>query len=371
MHLTLFFTRGVGLHTWAQKGMLERELALYHALIERGVRVSFVTHGLAGDLDYCTQTGEIEILCNRKGRSPQRYESWLRILFAKTLAFTSAIKTNQLEGGEVALSAARFWRKPLWARGGYMWSEFLIREHGLESSQAQTALAVESQVFQAANAITLTTPMMQADLLERFPQLANRIRIIPNFVETDRFKPIPLEKQVDLIFIGRLHPQKNVESLLHAIENTSTTLWIIGTGPLEADLKARFGDVGGRVCWWGNVPHQELPHYLNQARAFILPSHYEGHPKTLIEAMACGLPVIGAESSGIQEVIQHQQTGWLCLTTPQGIQEAIQTVLGQPMLQIALGHAARQYALDHYALDRIVDLELAVLRRVAGHKRIP
>lgn len=372
MHLTLFFTRGVGLHTWAQLGMLEREVALYQGLVQRGVRVSFVTHGLAQDLDYQAQLSPIQILCNRKGRSPERYESWLRWLFAPTLSRTHLIKTNQLEGADVAWRAARFWRKPLLARAGYMWSEFLSRQHGEDSPQARHALAIESQVFQAARAIALTTPMMRDDVIKRLPQTANRIHLIPNFVETERFKPLASPKQVDLIFIGRLQPQKNLEALLSALEDHTATLWIVGSGPLESTLKERYGDLGGRVRWWGNLPHSQLPALLNEARAFILPSLYEGHPKTLIEAMACGLPVIGAHSPGIQEVLTHQQTGYLCPPTPQSLREAIDTVLGQPILQAQLGQSARQFALDHYSLAHIIELEYQLVRDVAGFpQRMP
>jgi glycosyltransferase involved in cell wall biosynthesis len=113
------------------------------------------------------------------------------------------------------------------------------------------------------------------------------------------------------------------------------------------------------------VPNSELPGYLNRAGLFILPSFYEGHPKALIEAMACGLPVIGADSPGIRELIRHGETGYLCGTEPESIREAIQDLLDSPTLSAQMGHHARQFVIENYSLDRIAELELALLKEAA------
>jgi glycosyltransferase involved in cell wall biosynthesis len=85
-------------------------------------------------------------------------------------------------------------------------------------------------------------------------------------------------------------------------------------------------------------------------------------PKALIEAMACGLPVIGKDSPGIREIIRHRQTGWLCGTDADAIRVAMETLLGDEKLSAELGRRARQYAAQNFALDRIVQMEAAVLR---------
>ena len=78
------------------------------------------------------------------------------------------------------------------------------------------------------------------------------------------------------------------------------------------------------VCLLGNVLHRLLPEILNSGALVILPSHYEGYPKTVLEAMACGLPVIGTDVRGIRELIRHGVTGWLCGTDSASIRAAIQ-----------------------------------------------
>jgi glycosyltransferase involved in cell wall biosynthesis len=190
--------------------------------------------------------------------------------------------------------------------------------------------------------------------------------VIPNYVDIDHFRPAdrPQEKEFDLVFVGRIKPQKNIEAMLKALQSLDVRLLLIGSGELEDTLKQRFGDLDGRIIWQGNVPNAELPEYLNRARVFILPSLYEGHPKTLIEAMSCGLPVIGADSPGLREIIRRGATGWLCGTDATSIRDAIQHLLDNPALCTQLGQNARQYVLEHYALDHIAQLEYQLIQEV-------
>ncbi len=98
---------------------------------------------------------------------------------------------------------------------------------------------------------------------------------------------------------------------------------------------------------------------------FVLPSFYEGHPKALAEAMACELPVIGADSVGIREMIKHGETGYTCATDPDSIREAIRELIADPDLCTRLGRNARRYIQENYALDKIASLEATLLREVA------
>ena len=143
------------------------------------------------------------------------------------------------------------------------------------------------------------------------------------------------------------------------------SLLIIGNGTQRKSLQQNFTHLGDRVQWQGNVPNSELPKYLNQAKIFILPSYYEGHPKALIEAMACGLPVIGTRAPGICELIEHQQNGWLCSTNPSSIRDAIVCLCAQPYLHDRMGQTAREFVLDNFSLDRIVELEFNLLQEVS------
>ena len=187
--LTLFFTRDVSLQAWAQVGMFDREVALYRQLQKHGFKVSFVTYGTAKDLKFSDQLSGINILCNR-WRLPQAiYEKFLPFLHASCLRQSDIIKTNQTDGAEVALRAARIWGKPLVARCGYMWSEFVARQQGVNSVAALYAQKVEASVFSAAHRVVVTSPAMAARLVKRMSKITSRVEVIPNYVDTDRFRP--------------------------------------------------------------------------------------------------------------------------------------------------------------------------------------
>jgi glycosyltransferase involved in cell wall biosynthesis len=309
----------------------------------------------------------MRILCNRWNLSDFYYEYWLPVLYAPWFWQSHLLKTNQLSGADVAARMARLFHKPLIARCGYMWSEFIRREQGAESVAVQRAYKIESEVFEAANRIVVTTPMMAADIVQRLPDVEDRIVIIPNYVDTKLFCPIPgLEPEFDIIFVGRLMSQKNVAALLKAIQSLNARGLIIGSGELKIQLQQEFGTLHERLHWQENVPNTMLPQFLNRARLFVLPSYYEGHPKALLEAMSCGLPVIGTDAPGIREVIQHGENGWLCAPNVDSIRTAIQYLLMQPELRDKLGHNARQYALEHFSLDKIAEIEMAFLMEVLG-----
>ena len=120
----------------------------------------------------------------------------------------------------------------------------------------------------------------------------------------------------------------------------------------------------GRIHWLGRLKNEELPAIMNQSRAFVLCSFIEGQPRVLIEAMACGMPIIGSNVRGIRSVIQHNVTGYLCDTDTENIAAAIRTVLSKPELMRKLGANARQYALEHYALEQQVRREYELLCNV-------
>ena len=365
MRLTLFFTHGLSLRIWDQTGMFAREVALYQRLQTHGVEVGFVTYGDASELKYADHIPGIHILFNRWRLPRPIYGRLVPWLHASWLEDSDIIKTNQINGADIALRAARVWHTPLIARCGYMLSLNTARTHGPRSLQAWYARRLEERVFSVAQRVVVTTPTMAADIATRIPRAAAHTLVIPNYVETNRFRPNgQVAKDTDVIFVGRLSPEKNLEALLEAVKSLGLTTTIVGAGDLREPLESCFGCMEGRLRWQGMVPNSELPAWLNDAKLFVLPSHYEAHPKTLLEAMACGLPVLGADSPGIRSIIRHDDTGWLCGTGARAIEQAIRELMRNPERRMQLGRRAREYVVENFALDRIVEKELALYREV-------
>lgn len=355
----------MSLDAWEQSGMLDREVAIYRQLQRLGVSVSFITYGDRRDLAFAERLPGMRILCNRWGLRADRYARWLPWLYGRSLRNADVYKSNQTDGAEVALAAARRWRKPLVARCGYLWSEFAAEQHGVESPAALHAKRIEETVFGAAQRVVVTTPAMAQHVAQRLPMVGDRLRVIPNYVETDRFAPCEDRRpDVDLLYVGRLHPQKNLAALLEAIEPLNVSLRIIGDGPEGVQLRQQFRHLDDRVAWLPRVANADLPAHYRRARIFILPSHYEGHPKALLEAMACGLPVIGADSPGIRELIVHGETGLLCAPAAAAMRETIKGLLASQAQRDRLGRAARIYTEKTVALKTIVQQEKALLDEV-------
>jgi glycosyltransferase involved in cell wall biosynthesis len=361
--LLLFMTDGMSLRAWGAGGMLEREIALYKRLQERGVPVTLVSYGGRDELAYAETLGGIRIVCNRWGLPQGVYRAWLNRLYRGRGQWIA--KSNQTPGAEAALRAARRGGGRFIARCGYLFSEFNERAHGTDSAEARQARALEGRVFAGADRVVVTTSAMKDDILRRYGLSEERVRVIPNYVDTRAFTPalIPTGDR-RVCFIGRLESQKNPLALVEAAAGLDVDLLMVGEGSLRGEIERRAAELGVRLVLTGSRPNPELPGLLQTCALFVLPSRYEGHPKTLIEAMACGLPVLGADVPGIRELILHGETGWLCSAEPEGIRAAIQTLMQDANLRARLGQAARAFALKHFSLDRVVELELALIREL-------
>ncbi len=369
INLVLFFTRGVSLRTWYDVGMFDREVALYRRLQEQGIHISFITYGDSSDLEFSNLVPGIKICCNRWGLKRHWYDRLVTLLHWRSLKKSHILKTNQMSGADIALLAAQRYKKPLIARCGYMWSKNTILECGAHSPEAIYSLQVEDRVCNYADRIVVTSNDMVNRIQKRFPQVIDKTIIIPNYVDTGLFSPTDQSsgQPFRLCFVGRLSPEKNIESMIQAVDGLDVELDIIGQGPLRESLEL-LAQNNKRIRFLGRIENNQLPDYLRKASAFILPSHYEGHPKTLIEAMACKLPVIGTDVSGINEIINHGENGLLCQTDPQSIRSTIQKLESDRDLQLRLAERARQFALEHYALDKIVEKERELYHEVLDLK---
>lgn len=363
--VSVFFTQGVSLRAWDELGMFEREVALYRRLQLFEVNVTFITYGDNSDITYQDRIPGIKICCNRWKLPVKLYASLIPWLHRRALRDADLIKTNQMNGADYALRAARCLGKPLLARCGYLWSKNIILENGKDSLLAQRSLKIEEMVFGQARHIIVTTPRMMESVTGRFPTLTDRVTVIPNYVNTTLFAPrkYRLDGKARFCFVGRLAPEKNLEALLSAVRSLNVELYIVGQGPLDAPLRRLAAD-NANIVFTGRIPNEELPELFARCTGFILPSFYEGHPKALIEAMACGIPVIGTDVTGINEVITHGETGLLCRTDVDSLRTTIRLLAADKQLQERLGKGAREFVVRNYALDMVAASELAIYSRL-------
>ena len=374
--VTVFMEDGWSLRTWDSMGILKREIGYYRALSDLGIRINLICYGERELNDVPALVGDIRVHYNQLRLPQKTYRRRIHQLHARTLLQSQLLATHNTHAMLATMRAHWAWRLPFVMRMGYSWSESAREWPGSSGAYIQDALKYERQAFSDAVQIIATNNHLAEIAHELTSGSAEKVSVIPRFVDCDLFRPLPLQKRYDLIYIGRLAGVKNLEATLEAVKRAGATIAIIGSGTPNIDrqsidnvyenrLQARFGNMNGRAHWLGLVPNEDLPRYINQAKALVLCSLSEGHGRSMIEALACGVPVIGSKVGGIQSVLRHGETGYLCETDADSITAAIESVLSQPRLLEEMGTNARQYALDTFSLPAVARQEYELLLDVA------
>jgi len=193
----------------------------------------------------------------------------------------------------------------------------------------------------------------------------NKIEIVHNYIDTEKFRPLNgiSTEEGRLCFVGRLDKQKNLFNLLKAIKNIpNIKLIIIGEGEQKEKLKRYAQDECLKIDFLGRIPNEKIPIELNKSDIFVFPSLYEGNPKALLEAMACGLPVIASNVEGIKELIYHKKNGYLCDTSADSIRQSILEVLGTQSLKKKMGYEARLFIEKNCCLKSLINREISILK---------
>jgi glycosyltransferase involved in cell wall biosynthesis len=187
----------------------------------------------------------------------------------------------------------------------------------------------------------------------------NRIVELANGVETRPAGPRDrrlLRDPACILYVGRLHPQKGLDTLLHAFARLRqpATLRLVGDGPVRDDLAslaARLG-VAKAVEFAGR--REDVSAELDGADVFVLPSRVEGLSNALLEAMAAGLPVVVSDIAGNRKVVQDGRAGLVtAVDEPAALAGSLQRILEDPGLRVTLGAAARDVVEQTYGLTHI------------------
>ena len=365
IRLCLVLTEGMSFQLWDEYGLLYREIALYKELLNHGVHTTFISFGNASELSYKNKFKEFDIIYNRWGLPNSLYIKYINLLNFKKLKSIDLVKTNQIESINTATNIAKFWEKPILGRMGYLKSVMILLVHGVGSQLYCDAAKLEKKLAVNSSKIILTTRQLKENFESSYSESKNKIIIIPNFIDTALFKPdYNIEKKYDLLFVGRLTEQKNIEILLESVIGLKLKILFIGKGPLKKNILNYKKKYDLNLELIDMVPNQELPIYFNSASIFILPSSIEGNPKSLLEAMSCEMPVIGADSPGISNMISHNNNGFICDSTIDGIREAINDLVNKVELQNKLSKNARRYIIENFSLDLIVKRESELYKEI-------
>ena len=363
--LVLFFTCGVSLKTWQSAGILEREIKPYSTLASAFKKIYFITYGGKEELLFAgALSSNIEILPKKEWCPAAIYQFFIPLIYYAELSSSHIYKTNQMGAVIPAIISQWLYKKKLIVRCGYEWLEFSKKEKKPFWKRI-VVFIIEKIAYRFSHKIILTSGKDKQFVEKNFNIVPSKIEIIPNYIDAELFRPKSAVKHPSrVIFIGRLHAQKNLLNLTEAISKTAYELVIIGSGGLKKEIAFLAKKTGANVIFKANIPNGKLPEELNASGAFILPSLYEGCPKALLEAMSCGLPCIGTNVDGIKEIINHRENGYLCDTDADSIKKAITDVLQNKELQDKIGKNARQTILEHFYFKGVIEKELSIYRAI-------
>jgi len=185
--------------------------------------------------------------------------------------------------------------------------------------------------------------------------------IIPNGVDLEIFKPkerIDNKKEKIILTVSRLVKKNGIDDLIKAGKylDFNFKILIIGIGPDEEKLKELVKDKGleDKVMFKGQVNYDQLPEYYASTDIFVRPSLSEGLGNVFLEAMACGLPIIGTEVGGIPDFLKDKETGLLCkANNPKDIAEKIKEILEDDNLRKTLSKNGLELVIEKYSWDKI------------------
>jgi glycosyltransferase involved in cell wall biosynthesis len=170
-----------------------------------------------------------------------------------------------------------------------------------------------------------------------------------HFVDFDEFQmKDDVEQRANVVsYVGRLHEEKGVLNLARAIPKVlakrhDVKFVIVGEGQLEGELRSYVAThaLSQNVTFAGWIPHDELREYLVKSKLLVLPSYTEGLPHAMLEAMACGTPVLATPVGAVPEVIHDKETGFLVPdNSPDQLAESILSALVYPYLSRIAGKA--------------------------------
>jgi glycosyltransferase involved in cell wall biosynthesis len=216
------------------------------------------------------------------------------------------------------------------------------------------------------------------------------VHMIPNCVDTGRFCPPgrgekrALRQRLGLgdgekivTFCGRLVSYKGLPLLVRvwreiAEQHGQVRLLLVGAGGgdihnCEAELWAyvQAHGLSTRVQMTGDV--RNVHEYLQASDVFVFPTENEAFGLSLVEAMACGLPVISTPVGGVKDILKHGQNGLVVKTGDyRELYDALELLIMDDSLAARLGRAARQTAEDRYAMDAVIQAYIRLFGQIAG-----
>jgi len=294
---------------------------------------------------------------------------WIRIFWLLRTIDPEVVHVQSTYITMPALLAKRFLGKPcvVWAQGSDIYHPTLLERRLTKSA------------IKNANAIIALTEHMRTTM----QSLHQRdVLVIPNGIDLERFAHLfKAEARSELlieegkriiIFVGRLHPVKGVKYLIRAMRLITQAapearLILLGDGEEQQNLEALTKELNleNFVTFQGRVSNTETPRFMVASDILVLPSLSEGFPVVVLEAMACGLPIVATDVRGVSEIVADDQNGFTVQPeNPEAIADRVLQLLRDEKLRSKIGENNRCHV-EQYSWEDVVRRLEAVYESVA------
>jgi glycosyltransferase involved in cell wall biosynthesis len=317
---------------------------------------------------------------------------WLQVpcfMAAELMAAVRIIRSHKIDvihahwlvpQGLVAALAGALTRRPV-----------VVTAHGADvyGLRGKLSSALKRWALGRMNRVTAVSQDLARTVRQLTPDRALEVDVVSMGVDTDRFHasrtPQALKRKLGIqgpliLFVGRLAEKKGLVYLLDAMpavlrQAPNATLVVAGDGPLrgELSLHARDLGLGESVRFLGARRPDELPGLYSAADVFVGPSivaeggDTESFGLVFAEAMACGCPVVASDVGGINDLVQHEQTGLLVpQRDPQAIAEAVCRLLQDEALARRLKRNGRAHVQRNYTQTAVAERYGSILMEAAA-----
>jgi starch synthase len=258
---------------------------------------------------------------------------------------------------------------------------------------------LEKTAYQDADGVIAVSRSMRKDVHELYGVPWERVRVIYNGIDVGRYKPtfdqgVLKKYEIDqdrpyILFVGRITHQKGIIHLLKAAEFLRVEVQVVlcatdpDTPEMGREVAQRLEKLRAqerRIIWISQfVPAADIVPLYSQAALFVCPSIYEPFGIINLEAMACGVPVVGSAVGGIPEVVVDQETGLLVPMPPEHAEdhdipgaeafarrlaEAINYLLANPAIRRDMGLKARQRVQEKFSWHQIARQTVEFYREI-------
>jgi teichuronic acid biosynthesis glycosyltransferase TuaC len=251
------------------------------------------------------------------------YHSVMNVIEKEKLKFDLIHCHGLYPDGFVAAKVAQYARVPLVMH---------IHESGFQKSYRKYNRPVRHVMGQADKLIAVSKFQYQT-ITAVADEFAGKMRVVYNGIDTEKFSPsasASAGKSARMIFVGNLIEGKQIDILIRAIDRLKTrfplTLDVYGSGPMQKQYQRLTQQLNltHLVKFMGHIENDVLAEILKNYNLLVLPSRYETFGVVLIEAMACGLPVVATAVGAVPEIVDSDEVG--ILAQPDNIDSLAQAI---------------------------------------------